>query len=51
MLFGAVLTAAMLVFAVWVNSAIGRQIHWDIVGVFAALGIAGLAVGWRSRII
>lgn len=49
--FGAVVTAAILVFAVWVNIALGRQVHWEVVGIFAALGLAVLTVGWRTRII
>ncbi len=47
------ITAIVLVLtiAVVVNLAIGRVIHWEIVGVSAALGFVFLSIGRRYRTI
>ena len=49
--YALVLTGAILVFAVWINSAIGRTIHWDLVTIFGSLAFLGMTVGRRWRII
>ncbi len=49
--YGIVLTVVMLVFAVAVNTWIGRTIHWDWVAGFGFLAFAGLSVGRRARIL
>ena len=49
--YGLVLTVAMLVFALVVNTWIGRTIHWDWVAGFGFLAFAGLSIGRRARIL